>query len=187
MAALSAAPRMNLAQTFIHFLKWLIVLPVIYVVAGAVAGGLSSLGAPDISDAPGLGYGAFIGLGSSLPVFLGLWLIDSLMAGLLFRQRAQEGWVRWVFWGFGLAAGLMPVLAFLSDSAGLLTIWQSVDLTGLSAGQQAEVIALAQTGRTTILALTIVWLVLALFVSWWNLRAGTAWSRKMSTEAGSTK
>jgi hypothetical protein len=152
------------------------------VAAGAIAGGLSSLGAAADEGAPGLGYGAFIGLSSSLPVFIGLWLIDTLMAGLLFRKRAREGWVRWVYWGFGLAAGLMPVLAFLSDSAGLLTVWQSVDLTGLTVDQQAEVLALAQSGRTTVLTLTVVWFVLALFVSWWNWRAAGAWGKKNSAE-----
>jgi hypothetical protein len=171
---------MSASRTLVHFLKWLIVLPPVYLAAGAIAGGLSSPSAPADSGLPGLGYGAFIGLSSSLPVFLGLWLIDSLMAGLLFRKQARERWVRWVFWGFGLAAGLMPVFAFLSDSASLLTMWQNVDLTGLTADQQAEVIALAQSGRTTVLTLTILFFGLALFTSWWNWRAAGAWSRKNS-------
>lgn len=170
-----------MARALLHFLKWLIVLPVVYVAAGAIAGGLSSIGAPDGSGAPGPGYGAFIGLSSSLPVFIGLWLIDTLMAGLLFRKQTGESWLRWVFWGFGLATGLMPALAFLSDSASMLTQWQGTNLTGLNASQQAEVIALIETGRTTVLTLTLVWLILALFVSWWNWRAAGAWSRKAST------
>jgi hypothetical protein len=175
---------MTFFATLFHFLKWLAALLPLYLVAGIAAGALGYAVLQNASGPaanallryePGEGaaYGAFLLLTSGLPVLVGLWLIDALMAWFLFRRRATEGWVRWVFWGFGLAAGMMPVFAFISSG-----------MTASGAVTGADSPALAQAAQTATLVLTLTLFGLALIVSWWNLRAGSAWMRK---EAESTK
>ena len=173
---------MSFFGTLFHFLKWLIVLLPLYLVAGIAAGALSYAALQNALDpaastlvsynpGDGAGYGAFLALTSGLPVLVGLWLIDALMAWFLFRHRAAETWVRWVFWGFGLAAGMMPVMAFLSTG---------IAASGATVG--ADSAALVQAAQTATLVLTLTLFALALIVSWWNLRAGAAWMKKRSTE-----
>lgn len=184
---------MNLPRTFIHFLKWTIVLLPVYVIGGTAAGALGFLAFeqataahPDPAYGVGIGYstgdgaglGLMFALTSGLPVVIGLWLIDSLGGWFLLRTRTGESWVRWVFWGFGLAAGIMPVLAFLSSGLSFSSAAANADLAALDAERQARLIALAQAGQTATVVLTLALFALALFVSWWNLRAGSAWMRK---------
>jgi len=188
---------MNLPRTFIHFLKWTAILPLVYLLAGTAAGALGFLAFeqavsayPDPAYGVGIGYssgdgaglGAMFALTSGLPVFIGLWMVNAIGAWFLFRSRAGEAWVRWVFWGFGLAAGMMPVLAFLSSGITFASTQANPDLAALDADRQARLLAIAQAGQTATLTLTLTLFALALFVSWWNLRAGKAWMRKTSAE-----
>lgn len=197
MPGQSGAPRMNLARTFFHFLKWTVVLLPVYLIGGIAAGALGFIGFeqaagtnPDPAYGIGLGYttgdgaglGAMFALTSGLPVFIGLWMINSLGAWFLLRTRANEPWARWVFWGFGLAAGMMPVLAFVTSGLTFVSTRSNADLAALDAERQARVLALAQAGQTATIILTLALFVLALFVSWWNLRAGKAWAKKTSAE-----
>ena len=193
MAGQPSPPRMNLVRTFIHFLKWTIILPLVYLAAGIAAGALgftafeqAVAAYPDPSYGTGIGYssgdgaslGAMFALTSGLPVFVGLWMINAIGAWFLFRSRAGEPWVRWVFWGFGLAAGMMPVLAFLSSGITFVSTRSNADLAALDADRQARLLAIAQAGQTATLVLTLTLFALALFVSWWNLRAGQAWMKR---------
>jgi hypothetical protein len=132
--------------------------------------------------ADGAAYGALLAVTGVLPMLIGLWLIDALMAGVLFRKQAAERWVRWVFWGFGLAAGLMPVFAYLSS--GLLggPLLTDAEFAALDPALQDRALALAQASRDATLILTLTLFGLALFTSWWNWRAAAGWARKASAE-----
>lgn len=176
MAAALAVQRRSLIQAGFHFLKWGAPLLPVYVLAAAGAAALAA--AASGSSEAGAGYGALIGLTSALPAVAGLWLLNTVVAWL-FRRSLGETWVRWVFWGFGLAAGLMPLLAFLSNNA-LSGLSGAASLSGLGANQQAEVVALAETVRLTVIALALTLFALALITSWWNWRAAGAWQRKRS-------
>jgi hypothetical protein len=192
---------MSAARTLVHFLKWAIPVLPIYVAAGIAAGALgfvafenASTTYPDPAYGVGVGYtpgdgasfGMFLGITSGLPVFLGLLLVNCVVAWL-FRRRAAETWARWVFWGFGLAVGLMPVLAFLSSGLTFVSTRSDADLAALDPDRQARALALAQAGQTATVVLTLTLFSLAVFVSWWNLRAGQAWMRKTVTEVESAK
>lgn len=191
MVATQSAPAMSFGRTTLHFLKWAAPLVPLYLLACVIAGALgfiafenASAAFPDPTYGAGTGYapgdgalyGAFFGLAGGIPVFLALWLGGTLLA-VLFRQ-SQAGWVRWVFWGFGLLAGLMPLFAFLSSDLTFTSTHSNADLIALDAERQARALALASAGQTATLLLAITLFALALFASWWSWRGAGAWQEK---------
>jgi hypothetical protein len=187
---------MTFARTLLHFLKWAAPIAPLYLAGCVIAGVLAfiafenaSTAFPDPAYGVGVGYtvgdgalyGAFFGLAGGIPVFLVLWLGSSLLA-VLFRRQANAGWVRWVFWGFGLLAGLMPLFAFLSSGLTFTSTRSNADLAALDAERQARALALASAGQTATLVFAAALFGLALFASWWNWRAGGAWMRKAGVE-----
>ncbi len=187
----SAAP-MSFGRTTLHFLKWAAPLALLYFAACVLAGALGFIAFENASTAfpdpaygvgagytvgDGAGYGAFFGVASGLPVFLALWLGNTLMA-VLFRKESQSGWVRWVFWGFGLVAGLMPLLAFLSSGLTFTSTRSNADLAALDAERQARALALAGAGQSATIIFAVTLFGMALFASWWNWRAAGAWQKK---------
>lgn len=179
----------------VHFLKWALPLLLLYVVGGVLAGVLiyggferASAAFPDpvygAGDSYNTGEGALTGLlfggSSAAPLFLGVWLINSFIA-VLFRRSIGAGWLTWVYWAFGLAAGLMPVFAFLTSGLTFSASGLDPELAQLSAELQARAVALDEAAQTATIVLTLVFFALALLTSWWNWRAGKAWQKKVAS------
>jgi hypothetical protein len=183
---------MSFPCTLAHFLRWAAPLAPLYLLACVIAGAVgfiaferAATAFPDPNYGVGVGYspadgalyGAFFGLAGGLPVFLVLWLGNTLLA-VLFRRDAQSAWVRWVFWGFGLLAGLMPLFAFLSSGLTFTSSRSNADLAALDDALQARALALAEAGQTATLLFALTLFALALFASWWNWRAAGAWAKQ---------